>query len=98
MACFSNSLWTGTDSFPRKRLIIGRLLANLSLTSISRTSVGRDTKLNRWFHGKEENTILEGVTHKQQPRGVHRPEKSLEQGAGLEAGLSGHSEGSWSLC
>lgn len=46
MACFSSSLWTGTESFPRKRLMIGRLLANLSFTSISRTSVGRDTKLN----------------------------------------------------
>lgn len=34
------------ESFPRKRLMIGRLLANLSLTSISRTSVGRETKLN----------------------------------------------------
>lgn len=48
MACFSSSLWTGTESFPKKRLMIGRLLANLSFTSISSTSVGRDTKLNLW--------------------------------------------------
>ena len=46
MACFSSSLCTGTDSFPRNLLMMGRLLANLSFTSISRTSVGRDTKLN----------------------------------------------------
>lgn len=45
MACLSSSLWTGIDSFPKKRLMMGRLLANLSFTSISSTSVGRDTKL-----------------------------------------------------
>lgn len=39
MACRSSSLWTGMVSFPRKRLMIGRLLANLSLISISKTSV-----------------------------------------------------------
>lgn len=48
MACLSKSRWTGMESFPRKRLMIGRLFANLSLTSISRTSVGRETKLNCW--------------------------------------------------
>lgn len=46
MACLSRSLWTGIESFPKKRLMIGRLLANLSFTSISSTSVGNDTKLN----------------------------------------------------
>lgn len=65
MACFSKSLCTGTDSFPRKRLIIGRLLANLSFTSISRTSVGRDTKLNLWgnqTHG-EGGLVENNNTH-----------------------------------
>lgn len=47
IACFSSSLWTGTTSFPRKRLMMGLLLANLSFTSISNTSVGKDTKLKR---------------------------------------------------
>lgn len=39
MAWRSSSRCTGMVSFPRKRLMIGRLLANLSLISISKTSV-----------------------------------------------------------
>lgn len=53
MACFSSNLCTGMDSFPRKRFIMGRLLANLSFTSISSTSVGRDTKLKRYNKEKK---------------------------------------------
>lgn len=39
MAWRSSSRCTGMVSFPKKRLMIGRLLANLSLISISKTSV-----------------------------------------------------------
>lgn len=59
MACFSSNRCTGMESFPRKRLMIGRLFANLSFTSISRTSVGRETKLNSW---KRNNTQREKIT------------------------------------
>lgn len=48
IACFSSNLCTGMDSLPKKRFMMGRLLANLSFTSISNTSVGRDTKLKRY--------------------------------------------------
>lgn len=41
----SRSLCTGMISWPKKRLMIGRLLANLSFTSISSTSVIRATKV-----------------------------------------------------
>ena len=48
MACRSSSLWTGMVSFPRKRLMIGRLLANLSLISVSKTSVRSAKKEYFW--------------------------------------------------
>lgn len=48
MACRSSSLCTGMVSFPRKRLMIGRLLANLSLISISKTSVRSAKKEYFW--------------------------------------------------
>lgn len=38
--------------------MIGRLFANLSLTSISRTSVGRETKLNCCNKGRAQNMKL----------------------------------------
>lgn len=56
IACFSSSLCTGTTKFPRKRLMMGLLLANLSLTSISKTSVGRDTKWNRCEYKKQKKS------------------------------------------
>lgn len=43
--CLSSSLCTGIVSWPKKRLMIGRLFANLSLTSISKTSIIRATKV-----------------------------------------------------
>lgn len=54
IACLSSSRWTGMDSFPKKRLMIGRLFANLSFTSISRTSVGSETKLNSYKTNKQK--------------------------------------------
>lgn len=63
MACLSKRRWTGIESFPRKRLIIGRLFANLSLTSISRTSVGRETKLNCCNKGRTQNMKLVARPH-----------------------------------
>lgn len=63
MACFSSSLWTGTESFPRKRLMIGRLLANLSFTSISRTSVGSDTKLNLCRKRQRKENYKDRIAH-----------------------------------
>lgn len=65
IACFSSNLCTGTHSFPRKRLMIGLLLANLSFTSISKTSVGRDTKLN--FCGQKEQHETMSVNKKPTP-------------------------------
>lgn len=38
--------------------MMGRLFANLSLTSISRTSVGRETKLNCCNKGKAQDMKL----------------------------------------
>lgn len=48
----SRSLCKGMISWPRNRLMIGRLLANLSFTSISKTSVIRATKV--YFYTKSE--------------------------------------------
>lgn len=77
MACLSKRRWTGIESFPRKRLMIGRLLANLSLTSISRTSVGRETKLNCCNKGRGQNMRL--VAGPQQ----HTAASSLSSSVGL---------------
>lgn len=67
MACLSRSLWTGIDSFPKKRLMMGRLLANLSFTSISSTSVGKDTKLNCYNEKTHDINYLWGVRGGQSP-------------------------------
>lgn len=54
-ACLSSSICTGMFSWPRKRLIIGRLLANLSLISITKTSVIRATKVCFYMEKQREN-------------------------------------------
>lgn len=66
MACRSSSLCTGMVSFPRKRLMMGRLLANLSLISISKTSVKSAKKeyfwnqkhAPRWLRRQMEHFII----------------------------------------
>jgi hypothetical protein len=53
----STNLWTGMDNLPKNRLIVGRLLANLSLTSISNISIGKASKVNSW--NKTENRFYD---------------------------------------
>lgn len=54
----SRSLCTGMISWPRNRLMIGRLLANLSFTSISNTSVIRATKVYFYRHNDKKGVVL----------------------------------------
>lgn len=75
--------------------MIGRLFANLSLTSISRTSVGRETKLNCCNKAREQNMkLVAGPQHHTVASGLsacvslwlfHRTETVLgPQGIGLQ--------------
>lgn len=74
--------------------MIGRLFANLSLTSISRTSVGRETKLNCCNKAREQSMkLVAGPQHHTVASGLsacvslwlfHRTESPWTPGIGLQ--------------
>ena len=56
----------GTESLPRKRLMVGRLLANLSFTTNSTLSVGKTLKGNSYRQTQSGHTTFDNMYQDQQ--------------------------------